>query len=115
MVIQKGRNVDIGHPIAIGEAEHVVAQVLTYSGQTPSGEGGVSGVDKSDLPGFSLPAVNFHVPIRHVKGDITGVQEVVGEVFLDHIALVAAANDEIGDAVVAVAIHGAIIAIIRLI
>ena len=46
--------------------------------------------------------MNLHAAVIHVKSDITGVQEVVGEVFLDHIALVTAADDEVGDAVMAV-------------
>ena len=35
----------------------------------------------------------------HVEGDVRGVQEVVGEVLLDDVALVAATDDEVVDAV----------------
>ena len=37
-----------------------------------------------------------------MKSDIAGVQKVIGEVFLDYIALVSAADDEVVDAVVAI-------------
>ena len=50
--------------------------------------------------GSALLLVHFHLVVGHVEGDIGHVQEVVGEVFLDHIALVAAANDEVVDAMV---------------
>ena len=35
----------------------------------------------------------------HIEGNVRHVQEIIGEIFLDHIALVAAAHDEIVDAV----------------
>ncbi len=39
-----------------------------------------------------MVVVNLHALICHVEGDIRHVQEVVGDVFLDQIALVAAAR-----------------------
>ena len=44
----------------------------------------------------------FHTAICHVKGDITGMKKVVSKIFLDHIALVSAADNEVIDTVVAV-------------
>ena len=38
----------------------------------------------------------------HVEGDVGGVEEVVGEELLDDVALVAAADDEVVDAVLGV-------------
>ena len=43
-----------------------------------------------------------HLVVVHVEGDVGGVQEVVGEVLLDDVALVAAADDEVVDAVLRV-------------
>ena len=43
--------------------------------------------------------MHFHLVVGHVEGDIRHVQEVVGEVFLDHETLVAEADDELVDAV----------------
>ena len=42
---------------------------------------------------------------RHVERDVRHVQEVVGEVLLDDVALVAAADDEVVDAVRRVDLH----------
>ena len=42
-----------------------------------------------------LLLVHFHMGVRHVKGDIGHVQEVVREVLLDEVALVAAADHEV--------------------
>src|SRR5271168_296280 len=39
----------------------------------------------------------FHSILGHVEGHIRGVKEVVREELLDHVTLVAKANNEIGD------------------
>ena len=49
--------------------------------------------------------VDLHAVGAQVEGDVGQVQEVVGEVFLDHVALVAAADDEVVDAVGGVELH----------
>jgi len=46
--------------------------------------------------------MHFHRVVRHVEGDVGHVKEVVGEVFLDDIALVSGADDEVIDAMGAV-------------
>jgi hypothetical protein len=46
--------------------------------------------------------VHFHAVVTHVQGDIAGVQEVVGKILLDQIALVAAANNKLINVVMAV-------------
>ena len=52
-----------------------------------------------------MAVVHFHAVVGHVKGDIRHVQEVVGEILLDHIALVTQADDEVVDAVRSVHLH----------
>jgi hypothetical protein len=42
---------------------------------------------------------NFNFVVLHVEGDIRGMQEIVGKIFLDQIAHVAKADDEIVHAV----------------
>jgi len=49
--------------------------------------------------------VDLHRIILDVEGNVGGVQEVVGEVFLDHVALVAATDDEVINAVGGVGLH----------
>ena len=49
--------------------------------------------------------VHRHLVLFHVEGDVRHVQEVIGEVFLDQVALVAAADDELGDTVEGIALH----------
>jgi cell division protein ZapA (FtsZ GTPase activity inhibitor) len=39
--------------------------------------------------------VHLHAVVREVEGDVGRMQEVVGEILLDDIALVAAADDEV--------------------
>jgi hypothetical protein len=49
--------------------------------------------------------VDFHDVLAHVKGDVGHVQEVVGEVFLDDIAFVAAADDKVVDSNLGLGLH----------
>ncbi len=92
-------HVDVGHPIAIGEAEGLITEVGAHPAQAPTGFGLVAGVDQRDLPGLGGALVHLHVVAHiHVEGDITGVQEVIRKIFLDHVALVATAHDEIVNA-----------------
>ena len=52
-----------------------------------------------------MELVDLHAVGAHIKGHIRHVQEVVGKVLLDQVTLVAAANDEVIDAVVRVNLH----------
>jgi hypothetical protein len=93
-------DVDIADAVAVGEAEGLFAfKVGATRLRRPPGHGFVAGVHQCDAPGLGVLLVHFHLVVGHVEGDIGHVQEVVGEVLLDHVALVAAADDEIVDAV----------------
>ena len=58
----------------------------------------VAGVDQGDAPRLGDALMNLHAVLMHVESDVGHVEEVVGEVLLDDVALVAAANDEVVDA-----------------
>jgi len=62
----------------------------------------LAGVDESNPPRLGDGVVHGHLVGGHVEGDVGGVQEVVGEVLLDDVALIAAADDEVVDAVTGV-------------
>ncbi len=49
--------------------------------------------------------MHFHLVVQDVDGDIGGMEIVVGEIFLDEIALVSEAHDEVVDAVVGIDLH----------
>jgi hypothetical protein len=80
----------------------VGVEVLGDAAEAAAGAGVVAGVDEGDAPGLGDGVVDGHLVVRHVEGDVGGVQEVVGEVLLDDVALVAAADDEVVDAVLGV-------------
>ena len=106
MKIIKPPNVDIGNAIAIGKEERLsIWQVLPHRLEAPAGHGVVAGIDQGHAPGFCALLVNFHGVFAHVEGDVRGVQEVVAEVLLDQVAAVAAADDEVVQAVGAVGLH----------
>src|SRR5262249_22953346 len=49
-----------------------------------------------DAPRLGLDVVNFHLVVQQVESNVGHVQEIVREIFLYQIALVAKADDEFG-------------------
>ena len=99
-------DVDVGEAIAIGEAERFIGiEEIAHAAQAASGLRILAGIDQRHTPGFGVLLVHFHPVVLHVEGHVRHVQEVVGEILLDHIALVAQADDEIVDAVGGVDFH----------
>ena len=73
--------------------------------QPPTCHRGLTGVDQRHAPRLGILVMYLHTVFGHVEGDIRHVQEVIGEVFLDHIALVTTADHEIGDTMSAIDFH----------
>ena len=92
-------DVDVAEAISVGETEDFVAQIGFDTPQPPACHGCITCIDQRDAPGLGLAVVDFYLVVGHVEGDIRHVQEIVGEVLLDDIALVAAANDKVVNAV----------------
>ncbi|MNT22483.1 hypothetical protein D3C72_1578660 [compost metagenome] len=104
MKVGQRLDVDVGNAVAIGQAERV-AQMIGDAPQPPAGHRFRSGIDKRHAPGFGLVRMEQRVTRCHVVGDVRRMQDVVGEIFLDHIAAIAKADHEIGEAVMAVDLH----------
>ena len=98
-------DVCVGHAVAVGEQETLVADVLADAPDASAGHGVQSGVDHGDAPVFAVVVENFDAVVREVDGHIAVVAEIVGEVFLDDVLFVSAADDEIFDSVVLVRFH----------
>lgn len=91
-----GLDVDVGEAVAIGHQERVFAfEVLCDAAQAASCARVVAGVDQGDAPGLGDGVVHGHLVVGDVEGDVGGVQEVVGEVLLDDVALVTEADDKV--------------------
>ncbi len=95
----------VAESVAVGEAERLVADKLLHTFQASARLGAIAGIDQRDLPRFDVALMHFHPIILHVEGDVRHVQEVVGKVFLDDIALVAKANHELIDSIMGVQLH----------
>jgi len=99
----RSRNVDIGDAVSVGHTEGLIAvQILRDPLQASSRAGRVAGIDQSDAPGLSDGLMHCHLVAVHVEGHIGGMQEIVGKILLDDVALVAAADDEVVDAVLGI-------------
>ncbi|MNE07995.1 hypothetical protein D3C80_1006370 [compost metagenome] len=103
--IDQGWQVHIGNAVAVSQAEGFVANVIAYPLEAPASCRILASVHQRDSPRLGMTVVDMHLVFRHVEGDIGHVQEIVGEVLLDHIALVTEANHEIVDPVVGVDFH----------
>jgi Flp pilus assembly protein TadD len=90
-------HVHIRDTIPVGKAEIITIQKRTYTLQAAPGHGFFTGIHQRHLPRLGVVLVNLHAVMRHVERHIRHVQEVVGEIFLDDITLVAQADDEFID------------------
>ena len=99
-------DVDVADAVAIGQAEGVVAlNVLGHALEAPTGHGALSSVHQGHTPGFGATLVHVHGVLAHVESDIRHIEKVVGEVLLDLVALVAAADHKIIDSVGGINLH----------
>src|SRR5205823_346410 len=96
----RARNIDIGNAVTVSHTEGLIAiQILRDPLQAPPRAGRVAGIHQRDAPWLRDGLMHRHLVVVHVKCHIGSMQEVVGEILLDDIALVAAADDEVIDAV----------------
>ena len=106
MEIDGRGDVDVADAVPVGHAEGLLAlQMLAHPQQAPPSHRGIAGVDQRHLPGLGPALVHLHPVLAHVEGHVGHVQEVVREILLDDVALVAAADHEIVDAVGGVDLH----------
>ena len=101
----QGADVDVADAVAIGEAEVFAVEIGAHALEATAGHGLLAGVDQGDAPGLGVLLMHLHAVRTQVEGDIGHVQEIVSEIFLDQVALVAAADDEVVDAVGGVELH----------
>ena len=89
---EQRRDVDVGDAVAVGQQERLVAEILGHALHAPAGLRVGAGVDQRHAPGLDLAVVDLDRPAPEVERDVGAVQEVVGEVLLDDVALVAQAD-----------------------
>ena len=105
MKYDQSRDVDVADAIPIRKAEILFSEIVLHAAQATSCVGGFASIYQRHAPWLGACLMNFHLVVRHVEGDIRHVQEVIGEVLLDHVAAIAQADDEILDAVRKIDLH----------
>jgi hypothetical protein len=98
-------NVHVRYAVAIGHAKLIVAGVHHGAFQPAAGHRHLAGIDQRHAPVVGIVAVDFYRVLPHVECDVRHVQRVVRKIFLDDVALVTKADDEIIEAIVAVKFH----------
>src|SRR6185312_9751360 len=102
----RGADVDVCDTVTIGHAKRLArSEMLRDPAKAAACASGLTGIDEGNAPWLGDGVVDLHLVVVHVKGDVSGVEEVVGEVLLDDVPLIAAADDEIVDAVAGVDLH----------
>src|SRR5581483_1086486 len=104
--LDRRTNVEIAKTVTIGEAERVFAgDVRGHALEAAAGQRVLAGVHERDAPRLDLALVHHHGVVGHVEGHVRHVQEIIGEIFLDDVALVAAADHELIHAVARIDLH----------
>src|SRR5262245_57141530 len=99
MMVDQCVNVDVGEAVSVGQAERLV--VFHPSSDPPDAAAGLSflaGFDQRHLPWRSVYLVGSRPANEIELDDWSGVQQKVGKVLLDHMSLVAQADNEVGNA-----------------
>ena len=81
------------------------ADTLNVAYVTQGGTGNIARVDQSDSKILTGPAMNLGGIVGEIDGDIRIMQEVIREVFLDIISLIAQTNNKFAHALSAKALH----------
>src|SRR5215471_10836093 len=98
--------VNVGEAITIGHAKRSAAiKEACDTFEAAAGVGIRTCVSQSDTPRFGMAAVISQLVLSDVDGDVGIVKDLVGKIFLDHVAPIAEANDELHDAVKRIDLH----------
>ena len=96
MLREQRVQVDVAHAVAVGQQERLVADVLLHALDARAGLRMEAGVHPRHAPRLRHVLVYRHAVFRReVKRYVAAVQIVIREILLDHVALVAAADDKI--------------------
>ena len=102
----EARDIDIADAVAIGHAERLfILQLRHHPAQTAPGHAVLPGVDQGHAPRLCLVVDDLGRALAQIEGHVGAMEVVVGEVFLDDIALVAAADDKVVDAMGRIDLH----------
>lgn len=98
-------DVQVGDTVTIGQQETFVPEIFLYTPDTPARLGVQPGIDHRDFPVLGMVIQNGGRIVGKVHGHIAVMTEIVGEILLDDILFITAADHEIVDAVMAVGFH----------
>src|SRR6185437_8730357 len=99
-------NVHVTDPVAVGDAKGRVGVDVGEDSLDPTADHRfLAGVDQRDRPRLGFGLVYGQIVFAEIDGDVGHVKEVVDEIFFDHVAAVAEADDEFVDAVGRVDFH----------
>ena len=105
MEVYEGIEVHVGNTIAIGKHERLIPDIILYALDASAGHGVEAGVDDGHAPRLVHVVVDLHLVVAEVEGYVRIMQEVVREILLDNVLLVAGQDDEIVVAVARVVLH----------
>src|SRR5688572_27415549 len=105
MKLHEGADIHIRDTVAVSEAKGIAVQKMTYAPQTPARGRGLASVHQRYLPRFGAVLKHLHSIAADVERHIGHVQVVIGKVLLEHVTLVAAADDEVTQTMTGIDLH----------
>ena len=105
MEVYERLEVHVRNAIAIGEHKRLIPDIILHALDASAGHGVEAGVDDGHAPRLVHVVMDLHLVVAEVEGDVRIMQEVVREILLDDVLLVAGQNDEIVVAVARVVLH----------
>ena len=98
-------DVEVCHTIAVSETELLLSHIFADSLQAACSHRVEPGIYDGNLPVLGVVLVELEAIVAQVECDIGVKQEIVHEVFLDDVLLVAGTDDEFVDAVCRIRLH----------
>ena len=98
----KHGDVYVADAMATVNPEGILLQMRRNALQSSPSLGFVTGIVKRYLPGIGFLLVHIHQVIGDIESNMGHLNELVGEIFLDYIAFLAATDQEVVDSVVGI-------------
>lgn len=106
MKLHELRDIDIADAITIRHEKRLIADIRLHAFDSAARHRLQSRIDDRHAPRFRVLIVQDDLlTLREIERDIRGVDEVVREPFLDHVLLVARADDEVMETVMRILFH----------
>src|SRR5262245_37401051 len=105
MEADTGGKIHVAHTIPVRHAERLVPKVVADAPEAAACHRVLAGVNDRHAPVFDTTAEHVHAIGPQVKTQVRLMEKVIGEVILDLVTAIPAANHEIADTMRSIDLH----------